>query len=143
MKKTLVAFALCLAVTAPAISQSKGEKEVIAAVEFLRKAMLDGDKASLEKIAAPELTYGHSNYKIEDKAAFVEALASGKNDFVSINLTEQTVKMVGDDLALVRHKLNADTNDGGKPGKANIGILLVFQKQQGQWKLVARQACKL
>jgi len=143
MKNSLITFIVfCLACTL-AVGQSKEEKEVTAAVEFLRKAMLDGDKASLDKIAAPELTYGHSSGTIEDKAAFIEALVSGKNDFVTIVLTEQTVQMVGNSLALVRHKLKADTNNGGTPGTANIGILLVFQKQQGQWKLLARQAFKL
>ena len=143
MKKVLIAFLFCTLMTTLAIGQSKEEKEVVAAIEFLRKAMLDGDKASLDKIAAPELTYGHSNGHIEDKAAFIEALVSGKNDFVTIDLSEQTVKLIGKDLALVRHKLKADTNNGGTPGTANIGILLVFQKQQGQWKLLARQAFKL
>jgi hypothetical protein len=143
MKNTLTTFIVCCLACTLAVGQSKEEKEVAAAVEFLRKAMLDGDKASLDKIAAPELTYGHSSGTIEDKAAFMEALVSGKNDFVTIVLSEQTVKMVGNSLALVRHKLKADTNNGGTPGTANIGILLVFQKQQGQWKLLARQAFKL
>lgn len=143
MKNTLITFIICCLASTFAIGQSKEEKEVAAAVEFLRKAMLDGDKASLDKIAAPELTYGHSSGTIEDKAAFIDALVSGRNDFVTITLSEQTVKMVGNSLALVRHKLKADTNNGGTPGSANIGILLVFQKQQGQWKLLARQAFKL
>ena len=143
MKNTLITFIVCCLVCTLAIGQSKEEKEVAAAVEFLRKAMLDGDKASLDKIAAPELSYGHSSGTIEDKAAFIEALVSGKNDFVTIALSEQTVQMVGNSLALVRHKLKADTNNGGTPGTANIGILLVFQKQQGQWRLLARQAFKL
>ena len=143
MKNTLLTFIVCLLAYAFASGQSKEEKEVTAAVDFLRKAMLDGDKASLDKIAAPELTYGHSTGHVEDKAAFIDALVSGKNDFVTIDLSDQTIKMVGNSLALVRHKLKADTNNGGTPGTANIGILLVFQKQQGQWKLVARQAYKL
>ena len=143
MKNTLVAFIVCCLASTLALGQSKEEKEVTAAVEFLRKAMLDGDKASLDKIAAPELSYGHSSGTIEDKAAFIEALVTGKNDFVTIALSEQTVQMVSNSIALVRHKLKADTNNGGTPGTANIGILLVFQKQQGQWKLLARQAFKL
>jgi hypothetical protein len=142
MKRTLIALILCIATTV-AFGQSKDEKDVVAAVEFLRKAMLDGDKAALYKIAAPELTYGHSSGTLEDKAAFIDALVSGRNDFVTIDLSEQTVKLVGNDLALVRHKLKAQTNNGGTPGTANIGILLVWQKQQGQWKLLARQAFKL
>ena len=140
--KTIIALIFCGLTATVALGQSKDEKDVVAAVEFLRKAMLDGDKASLDKIAAPELTYGHSSGTLEDKAAFIDALVSGRNDFVTIDLSDQTVKLVGKDLALVRHNLKAETNNGGTPGTANIGILLVFQKQQGQWKLLARQAFK-
>ena len=125
-----------------AFAQTKEEKEVAGAVEVLRVAMVSGDKASLEKIVADELSYGHSSGKIEDKATFVEALVSGKSDFVSIELADQTIKVI-DNVALVRHKLHAKTNDNGNPGAANIGILLVWHKQKGAWKLIGRQAFKL
>lgn len=142
MKKTfgllLLYVALCISVQA----QSKEEKEVAAAVENLRKAMIDADKAQLEKLAADELTYGHSSGTIEDKDAFIEALVSGKSDFETMDLTDQTIKVAGN-TALVRHQLSAKVNDSGKPGNVNLGILLVWQKQGGNWKLLARQAYKL
>ncbi|QHT65500.1 nuclear transport factor 2 family protein [Rhodocytophaga rosea] len=141
MKKLLGLF-LCVIVAICVQAQSKEEKEVATAVETLKKAMLDGTRKDLENIAANELSYGHSNGLIENKAEFVEALASGKNDFVTINLAEQTVKMAGN-TALVRHKLTGETNNGGQAGTVNLSVLLVWQKQQGQWKLLARQAVKL
>jgi len=113
-----------------------------AAVETLRKAMVDADKATLEKITAAELSYGHSSGKVEDKAAFIEVLTSGKSDFTKIDLTEQTIKVV-DKTAMVRHKLSAETNDGGKLGTVNLNILLIWQKQKGDWKLLARQAVRI
>jgi ketosteroid isomerase-like protein len=128
--------------TMTVLAQTKDETAVAAAVETLRKAMVDGDRASLEKIATAELTYGHSSGKLEDKAAFVEAIASGKSDFVTIDLTEQTITVSGD-VAIVRHKLAATTNDGGKPGTVNLAILTVWKKQGKEWKLLARQAVKI
>lgn len=124
------------------LAQSADEKDVSAAVEVLRKAMIDGDRSALEKVAATELSYGHSSGLIEDKTAFVEALASGKSDFTSIELADQTVRIVGT-TAIVRHKLSGTTNNDGKPGTVNIGVLLIWLKQNGSWKLVARQAYKL
>lgn len=123
-------------------AQTKAENAVTAAVENLRTAMISGERSSLEGIAAPELSYGHSSGKLEDKAAFVESIASGKSDFVSIDFKNQSVKVSGK-TALVRHELHAKTNDGGKPGEVHLGILLVWQKQGGQWKLLGRQAYKL
>ena len=124
------------------LAQSKDEIAVNAAVESLRKAMIDGDKAGLQNITADQLSYGHSSGKVEDKATFIENIVSGKSDFVTIDLTNQTVAVVGD-AAIVRHALAATTNDNGTPGNVKLNILLVWQKQKGTWKLLARQAVKI
>lgn len=138
MKKTPLLLIVLLCSSLVSIAQSADEKAVAAAVENLRKAMLDGDKAKLEALAAPELTYGHSSGTLEDKAKFVDALASGKSDFSSINLTNQTIEVVGN-VALVRHELHGQSDTGA----VNIGILLVWKKDGKAWKLLARQAFKL
>lgn len=140
MKK--IFFVITMLFSTLTFAQSKDEKAVADAVEFLKNAMISGNKADLESLAADELTYGHSNGLIEDKNAFVEAIASGKSDFVTINLTDQTLKVIGN-TAWVRHKLSAETNNNGVAGTVKIAILLVFQKQKGSWKLLARQAVKI
>lgn len=141
MNKLLLAIALML-FTTTMNAQSKSEKEVAEAVETLRKAMVDGNGAVLKDIAADALTYGHSSGKIEDKAEFVNTIATGKSDFVSIDLKDQTIQ-ISNDVAIVRHTFFAKTNDGGKPGEVNLKILTVWQKQKGGWKLLARQAVKI
>jgi len=123
-------------------AQDKEEKAVSDLVETLRKTMVDPDKTTLERIVADDLSYGHSSGVIQTKAEFIEALTNGKSDFVSIELSQQTVKLVGN-TALVRHVLSAATNDGGKPGTTKLFVLLVWQKQKGEWKLLARQAAKV
>ena len=129
-------------ITVGAMGQSKDEAAVTAAVENLKKAMTDGDKAGLEKITAEKLSYGHSSGKVEDKATFVDNIVTGKSDFVTIELTNQIVSVSGD-AAIVRHTLAATTNDNGNAGSVKLNILLVWQKQKGQWKLLARQAVKV
>ena len=124
------------------MAQSKEEKEVAAAVETLRKAMIDGDQKSLEAIASDQLSYGHSGGNVEDKKTFVHTLTSGKSDFVTIDLTDQTITVSGN-TAIVRHKLYATNNDGGKPGTVSLVIMTVWQKQKKHWVLLARQAVKV
>lgn len=138
MKNTLYLL-LALVVCGPlSLAQSKDEKAVENAVESLRKAMVDADKGELEALTDASLSYGHSNGMIEDKPAFVDALVSGKSDFKSINLSKQTVKVAGN-VALVRHELHGEANTG----PVNLGVLLVWRKDGGAWKLLARQAFKL
>lgn len=124
-------------------AQSKDEKEIIALMETLRKAMMNADKTVLENIASEDLTYGHSSGTLEDKAAFVDAIASRKNEFLKIDFPDLSVKFTKNNTALVRHKIVGDTRNDGKPGTVNIGVLEIFEKQKGQWKMIARQAYKL
>lgn len=124
------------------IGQSKDQKAVADVVEKLRIAMIDANKDALENLVSDSLSYGHSSGHVEGKKEFVENLVSGKSDFVTIELSAQTISIVNN-IAIVRHTLTATTNDGGKPGTAKIHVLLVWEKTKGEWKLVARQAVKL
>lgn len=124
------------------IEQGKDEKAVSAAVESLRKAMIDPNKDALLKLSMPQLTYGHSDGNIQNQAEFVDALVSGKSDFVTIELTEQKISVV-DKAATVRHILTATTNNGGQPGQTKLSVLLVWLKDKGEWRLLARQAVKV
>ena len=125
-----------------ATAQNRAEKQVAAAVETLRQAMISGDRAALQPLVSEALSYGHSSGKVETRTAFVDALASGQSDFVEINLTEQTIAVSGK-TAIVRHRLAAKTNDAGKgPGTVNLAVMLVWVKENRAWKLLARQAVK-
>lgn len=115
---------------------------VTTAAEKLRLAMVSGEKSALESLILSELTYGHSGGHIDDAAEFVEKLVSKKSDFLTIDITNQTVNIVGN-TAIVRHHFYATTADLGKaPGDVTLDILLVWVKSGKNWKLLARQAVK-
>lgn len=140
LQRLLLITSLCLSPWALAADTSDTES-VSQKVEQLRKAMIDGDGKALKQLSSPQLSYGHSGGHIEDQAAFIEKIASGKSDFVTMELVDQTIS-VSADVAVVRHDLNADIKDGGVPNKIHLGVLLVWQKQADDWKLLARQAFK-
>jgi len=123
-------------------AQSSDEKAVAAAVETLRKAILDGDKTTLEKISADKLTYGHSSGQIENKEEFVAALATGKADFKRIDISDQKILITGN-TAIVRHVLKGEVVLSGNTTPLNLSVMLVWQKQGKDWKLLARQAIKI
>jgi hypothetical protein len=141
MKKFLI---LCvgLLISIIGFSQSKEQVRVVGAVEKLRLAMISGVREELESIVDDSLSYGHSGGAVEGKSEFVEKIASGKSDFITIHLTDQKISITGN-VAVVRHQLYATNNDNGKPGEVKLKILLVFKKVGKDWKLLARQAVKL
>ena len=140
LSKTLLLIAsLCIS---PWAFTCASETELVSQkVEQLRQAMIDGNGKVLKELSSPLLSYGHSGGQIEDQQAFIEKIANGKSDFVTMELADQTIN-ISADVALVRHNLNADIKDGGVPNKIHLGVLLVWQKQAGEWKLLARQAFK-
>ena len=87
MRYALFSLLLTL-MAAPVFAQSKDESKderaVAAAVESLRKAMIDPDKGSLDALVLDELTYGHSNGLIQDKAAFETALLSKSSAYPAL-----------------------------------------------------------
>lgn len=126
-----------------AFAQNKSKKDVESAVQSLTQAMLKPNENILNKLAANELTYGHSSGKVEDKAAFIATLTSGASIFEKIDITGQSIQVV-ENTAIVRHVLEAKTNDPGKgPAEIKLGIVLTWVNVDGHWQLLARQAFKL
>ena len=125
-------------------SNSTAIKEVTAAIEQLRNAMISADGIQLDQLASHELTYGHSGGQMQNKQEFISSFTSGESVFVDIEISNQTVRVIGN-TAIVRHILSAATNDKGKgPGSVKISILLVWIKNEEQiWQLVARQAVRV
>jgi len=142
MKKIILTIAVFLFLILQGNAQLKQETAVTNAVEQLRKAMVDADSVMLDKLTSEKLSYGHSSGYLDDKTIFIQKIVSGKSDFVTLEFAEQSIS-ISKNTAVVRHKLNAVTNDNGKPGEVHLAVLLVWQKLHGQWKLLARQAVKL
>jgi len=132
-------FFMILAVS----GQKKNDAQAVTdAAEKLRLAMISGEKSALESLILPELTYGHSGGHIDDAKEFVDKLVSKKSDFLTIDITDQKVQIVGN-TAIVRHHFYATTADLGKtPGDVTLDIVLVWVKMKKDWKLLARQAVK-
>ncbi|MCA6068251.1 nuclear transport factor 2 family protein [Chryseobacterium sp. RG1] len=141
IKKLILAMSFIMAITVSA--QKISDKDAVNAVaEKLRLAMISGEKSELESLILPELTYGHSGGHIDDAKEFVEKLVNKTSDFLTIDITNQTVTIVGN-TAIVHHHFYATTADAGKaPGDVTLDILLVWAKVKNNWKLLARQAVK-
>jgi ketosteroid isomerase-like protein len=143
-RRHLAAGALALAVLptiAPitARAESADEAAVRKAIDDLSKAMLAADKAKLEALVADQLSYGHSAGRLETKKEFVDVIAGKKTIYKSITLNDPTVSVVGNN-AIARHTFVVETETDGKPSQAKVGVMQVWVKDGGSWKLLARQA---
>jgi len=126
----------------PSLAESAEDASVGQAVEALRKALLTADRGQLEKLSADQLSYGHSDGRVQTKAQFVDGVMTSKAVIKSIAFPELSVAVVGN-AAIARHLFEAEMETDGKPNSVRIGALQVWQKQDGNWKLLARQGFKL
>ena len=141
MKRNLILFVFLL-LTSLLSAQSKQEKEVTDRVESLRQAMVSADGNSLDNLTAEKLSYGHSNGLIEDKKEYIRQITSGENAYLKLDHSKQSISISGK-AAIVRLQFQAETMADGKPSASKLHVLMVWQKQGKDWKLLARQAVKI
>ena len=126
----------------PAMAGTDDEEAVKQAVEALRKAILAQDKATLETLAAEQLSYSHSDAHLEDKTKFINAIMTRRAVFKSLEFPELTIAIAGNN-AIVRHLWVSESELDGKVTNTKIGVMQVWQKQNDGWKLLARSSHKL
>jgi len=124
------------------LADASDEAAVKENVEALRKALLSADKGQLQQLTAAQLSYGHSSGKVQNKAEFIDGVVTRKALVKSLTFPDLTVAVAGD-AAIARHLYVSQSETDGKPNNVRIGVLAVWQKQDGSWKLLARQAYKL
>jgi Domain of unknown function (DUF4440) len=118
------------------------EAAVAQAVEALRQATLAQDGAKLETLIAAELSYGHSTALVQNKEKAIDGIMTRPEIMKSLEFPGLTVT-VADNAAIARHVWVSNNELDGKPLTIKIGILTVWLKQDGSWKLLARQGYKL
>jgi ketosteroid isomerase-like protein len=128
--------------SSPARAEAGDEAAVKQSVEALREALLKADKPQLEKLTADQVSYGHSDGRVQNKAEFIDGVMTRKAIVKSITFPELKIALAGD-AAIARHIYESQSETDGKPNNVRIGTLQIWQKQGGNWKLLARQGYKL
>jgi len=120
------------------------EDAVTKNVEAFRAAQFAADAKTLEGLCAPELSYSHSDGRVEDKATFVTNATDGKSKFISLAWQDLSVRVVGS-AAIVRFHWVGESQSvpDGKKSSTNLHILMNWQKQGADWKLLTRGSTKL
>lgn len=98
---------------------------------------LPAAKAVLDAITAEGLAEA-AGEKAPAKPQFVDVIAGKKTVYKSISLSDATITIAGSN-AIARNVFSTEFESDGKPGTAKIGELQVWAKQDGSWKLLARQ----
>jgi Domain of unknown function (DUF4440) len=124
------------------LAESTDQVAVDQAVEALRKAILDADEAKMRDLVADKLSYGlWPTGAIQDKSQFINNIANKKTIYTSITYSAPSITITGNN-AIVRHRESVEAHTDEKLYSVEFGVLQIWQKQDSQWRLLARQGWK-
>lgn len=142
MKSVLIATFLFISLGT--FAQSSKEAAVWNRVEALHKAVFETkDSVAMKELVSKDVTYGHSGGNLEDKPAMVHNAAVSKNQYKNPVFERQTIS-VSKNAAVIRHTFRAiSIDEKGNENPLDLGIVQVWKKENGKWKLWMRQAVKI
>ena len=100
------------------------------------------DSTILADLVSDDLEYVHSSGTVRNKPGFINEFMKRQTNVTNVVFSNQTIKFSGD-LAIVRHRMVADAHNPGYPPVIDIIVMMVWKKEDGKWKMLARQAAKL
>ena len=100
------------------------------------------DSAILANLVSDDLEYVHSSGTVRNKRGFITEFMKRQTNVTNVVFSNQTIKFSGD-LAIVRHRMVADAHNPGYPPLIDIIVMMVWKKEGGKWKMLARQAAKI
>jgi hypothetical protein len=145
-RRELAASALALAaVSISAVPALAGADEDAIAknLEAFRAAQVAGNTEVLATLCMDELSYSHSSGHIDTKASLLESIAKANYKWEPLAYKDPTIRVVGP-AAIVRFNfVGEQAFADGKKTPQNLHILMNWQKQGSDWKLLSRAATKL
>ena len=117
-RRHLVLPALAVGVlgVVPTLAGSSDEDAVAKSVEAFRVAQIAADAKAFDALCAAELSYSHSDGRVEDKVTFITNATNGKSKFLSLEYLDPQIRVVGP-AAIVRFHWMAESEsvpDGKK-----------------------------
>jgi ketosteroid isomerase-like protein len=130
---------LLLALPAFAADSSKADKDILAALDTWKQAMLKGDAATLDKLYHKDLVYTHSTAKVEMKAECIENATKPGGVSKGIEMHDITTHVYGT-TAILKGKFDMISAEGVLN---HLDVLMVWMKSPQGWQILARQATKI
>jgi ketosteroid isomerase-like protein len=128
------AVAAAVLATATLARAADAEKAVLAAEDRRFAATVAADIPTLDRMLTDDMTYTHSNARVDTKAELLAKLGDGTYDYKSIAPEERTVRLYGDAAAVagVAHVL---VHAGGRDVDVRLRYTELYVKQDGAWRL--------
>ena len=99
--------------------------------------------ARVGAIFSDEFRYAHSSGKVDNKESYTKALTNKSLKYLSVKYEERTFKLVAPTIALMSGRAAFVSENDGKPTNLYLGFLAVYRNEEGHWRFLAWQSCRL
>lgn len=122
---------------------AQSPQEQISQLEKKRfAAMVDADEKTLQSVLSGQLSYTHSDGKVDDKAGYIASVMNGTMDYQEIVVLEEKVTLVHQ-TAVVSGKATVKAVRNGQPVNLLLRYTDVYVREKGKWQMLAWQSLKL
>ena len=133
---------LGLSQTAARAQDAAAEQAVRQAEEQRCEALTHGDLATVERLMSDDSTYIHSSGEVQNKAAFIGDLKSGKRVYKGLNASDVQIRVYGN-TAVLTERTDLRVTNAGKDLQFPMRVTAVYVNHGGQWQMVTYQSTRL
>ena len=106
-------------------------------------AVKAGERDKLAAIFSDDLRYAHSNGIVDNKASYIEVLATGATKYLTWNYEERNFTFPAPGIALMTGRTRLKIGKAEGTSEMVLGFLAVWREEKGQWRFLSWQSCKL
>ena len=133
----LLAVITCSAADNPELAH------ITAADDARVAAMKARDGVKLSAHLSDDLHYAHSNALVDTKASFLDLIVSGKAKYQKLDYVKREFTFPAPGMATMTGFFDVKAVINEAATEAQICFLGVWRLEQGEWKLLAWQTCKV
>ena len=140
--KTLLTTLICF-ITVISFAEEAPLAAVQAADDARVAAMKSPDRDKLSAIFSDELRYAHSSGVVDTKASFIEVLLKGTTKYQAVDYVERKFTFPAPGIALMTGSAKFKIGTEAGNIEPTLGFLAVWRLENGNWRFLAWQSCKL
>ena len=141
MRKIFLSALLLLFGSTILFAQNTEQTQVMMKMLGLKNALIAKDSMALSKLLADDVTYGHTSGIIQTKQELIHDITTSVQDYKSIEPSNMNIR-VYDNSAIVTMNSHVNLLYKNNPVDMNMFVTLVWIKENGDWKLEARESVK-
>lgn len=141
MKAIIVFFATFALARLPLAAAAPGNFDAVRQADEARiAATIAADKAALEAVISPDLSYAHSSGKHDTRDSYISSITGGHTKYFSIAYESRDFSEAADGIVLMTGRCHIKSANDGKNVDNYLSFLAVWRREAGAWRFLAWQS---